>query len=60
MILCVLLLEGLVVWCSKFKSRMAYWADNIKFVKDILDSKYKKIDEAITDVRQLHGIVDTI
>ena len=38
---------------------MAYWADNIKFVKDILDSKYKKIDEAITDVRQLHGIVDT-
>ena len=39
---------------------MAYWADNIKFVKDILDSKYKKIDEAITDVRQLHGMVDTI
>ena len=32
---------------------MTYWADNIKFVKDIIDSKYKKIDDAIADVRAL-------
>ena len=30
---------------------MAYWADNIKFVKDIIDSKYKKIEDGIGDVR---------
>ena len=29
---------------------MTYWADNIKFIKDILESKYKKIDDAVTDV----------
>jgi len=26
------------------------WADNIKFVKDILDGKYKKIDDAVAEV----------
>ena len=31
---------------------MTHWADNIKFVKDVIDSKYKKIDDAMTDVRQ--------
>ena len=31
--------------------KMTYWADNIKFVKDLIDSKYKKIDDAIVDVR---------
>ena len=31
---------------------MTHWADNIKFVKDLIDSKYKKIDDAMTDVRQ--------
>ncbi len=29
---------------------MTYWADNIKFIKDILDSKYKKIEDGLTDV----------
>ena len=29
---------------------MTHWADNIKFVKDVIDSKYKKIDDAMTDV----------
>lgn len=29
---------------------MTYWADNIKFIKDILDSKYKKIEDAIIDI----------
>jgi len=26
------------------------WADNVKFVKDIIDSKYQKIDTAITEL----------
>merc|ERR1719192_1700112 len=26
---------------------MAMWADNVKFVKDIIDSKYQKIDTAL-------------
>ena len=29
---------------------MTMWADNIKFVKDIIDSKYQKIDAAATEV----------
>ena len=29
---------------------MAMWADNVKFVKDIIDSKYQKIDSAIAEV----------
>ena len=30
--------------------KMTMWADNIKFVKDILDGKYKKIDDAVAEV----------
>jgi len=30
---------------------MTFWADNLKFIKDILDSKYKKIEDAIAEVR---------
>ena len=33
---------------------MTYWADNIKFIKDILDSKYKKIEDAVADVSVAH------
>lgn len=29
---------------------MTYWADNIKFIKDVLDSKYKKIEDGLVDV----------
>ena len=29
---------------------MAMWADNVKFVKDIIDSKYAKIDTAVAEV----------
>ena len=29
---------------------MAVWADNIKFVKDIIDSKFIKIDQAVAEV----------
>ena len=29
---------------------MAMWADNVKFVKDIIDTKYNKIDAAIVEV----------
>jgi len=28
---------------------MTMWADNVKFVKDILDSKYQKIDTAVLE-----------
>ena len=30
--------------------KMTYWADNIKFIKDVLDSKYKKIEDSLADV----------
>ena len=30
---------------------MTMWADNVKFVKDIVDSKYAKIETAAADVR---------
>ena len=30
---------------------MTFWADNIKFIKDISESKYKKIEDAIVEVR---------
>ena len=30
---------------------MAVWADNIKFVKDIIDGKFNKIDQAVAEVR---------
>ena len=33
-------------------AKMTMWADNIKFVKDILDGKYKKIDDAVAEVRR--------
>ena len=33
--------------------KMAMWADNVKFVKDIIDSKYQKIDSAIAEVSSL-------
>merc|ERR1711884_187764 len=32
--------------------KMTHWADNIKFVKDIIDSKYKKIEDAVTDMEE--------
>ena len=29
---------------------MTYWADNIRFIKEVQDSKYEKIEEAIVKV----------
>jgi hypothetical protein len=29
---------------------MTFWADNIKFIKDISDAKYKKIEHAVGEV----------
>ena len=37
-------------FCCSFK--MTMWADNVKFVKDILDSKYQKIDSAVHEVTE--------
>jgi len=31
---------------------MAMWADNVKFVKDIIDSKYQKIDAAVAELNE--------
>ena len=36
------------------------WADNVKFVKDIIDSKYQKIDAAAAEVDQYNKIFDTV
>jgi hypothetical protein len=33
-------------------TKMAMWADNVKFVKDIIDSKYQKIDAAAAEVEE--------
>ena len=32
---------------------MTFWADNIKFIKDVLDSKYKKIEDALGKVEHI-------
>ena len=37
---------------------MAMWADNVKFVKDIIDSKYQKIDAAVAEVEQTNEYKD--
>ena len=29
---------------------MTFWADNIRFIKEVQDSKYQKIEEAIAKV----------
>eukprot|EP00092_Neocalanus_flemingeri_P066630 GFUD01081198.1.p1 GENE.GFUD01081198.1~~GFUD01081198.1.p1 ORF type:complete len:118 (-),score=28.11 GFUD01081198.1:61-414(-) len=31
---------------------MTMWADNIKFVKDIIDSQYHKIDHAVAEIKE--------
>merc|ERR1712001_333316 len=31
---------------------MTFWADNIKFIKDVLDLKYKKIEDALADLQE--------
>nr|XP_040567645.1 uncharacterized protein LOC121117315 [Lepeophtheirus salmonis] len=36
---------------------MTYWADNIKFIKDILDSKFKKIEDAIVELEEQESIL---
>jgi len=33
-------------------SKMTMWADNIKFVKDIIDGKYQKIDAAAAEMTE--------
>ena len=35
--------------------KMTMWADNVKFVKDIVDSKYAKIETAAADVRAIQN-----
>ena len=40
---------------NKKSLKMTMWADNVKFVKDIVDSKYAKIETAAADVRAIHN-----
>jgi hypothetical protein len=42
--------KGLVFRTLPKTSTMTMWADNIKFVKDIIDGKYQKIDAAAAEV----------
>ena len=39
------------------RDTMAVWADNIKFVKDIIDTKFGKIDQAVQEVGGLRNSV---
>jgi hypothetical protein len=32
--------------------KMTYWADNIRFIKEVQDSKYEKIEEAIAKLTE--------
>ena len=34
---------------------MAVWADNIKFVREIIESKFSKIDNSVAEVRRERG-----
>merc|ERR1711936_1087771 len=34
------------------KPKMTYWADNIRFIKEVQDSKYEKIEEAIVKLNE--------
>merc|ERR1712080_99951 len=40
--------------------KMTMWADNVKFVKDILDSKYQKIDSAVHEFTEIEMLLETI
>jgi len=33
-------------------TKMTFWADNIKFIKDVLDSKYKKVEDSLADLEE--------
>merc|ERR1711953_618411 len=33
-------------------NKMTFWADNIKFIKDVLDSKYKKIEDNLAELQE--------
>ena len=39
-----------LVTSTSTRDTMAVWADNIKFVKDIIDTKFGKIDQAVQEV----------
>merc|ERR1712223_220474 len=38
---------------------MAVWADNIKFVKDIIDTKFGKIDQAVQEIEEGLSLLET-
>merc|ERR1719158_208857 len=46
------MLDSLLQEIIQNSSKMTMWADNIKFVKDILDQKYAKIDSAAAEMNE--------
>merc|ERR1712088_423338 len=48
---CSLLTGWRYSW-STYILKMTYCADSNKFIKDLLDAKYKKIEESITEMEQ--------
>merc|ERR1739838_956350 len=42
----------LYIYSKRKQNKMTFWADNIKFIKDVLDSKYKKIEDALADLQE--------
>merc|ERR1712223_2203086 len=41
------------------RDTMAVWADNIKFVKDIIDTKFGKIDQAVQEIEEGLSVLET-
>merc|ERR1712218_549012 len=41
------------------RDTMAVWADNIKFVKDIIDTKFGKIDQAVQEIEEGLSLLET-
>merc|ERR1711899_386867 len=41
------------------RDTMAVWADNIKFVKDIIDTKFGKIDQAVQEIEECLSLLET-
>merc|ERR1712223_613279 len=41
------------------RDTMAVWADNIKFVKDIINTKFGKIDQAVQEIEEGLSLLET-
>merc|ERR1712061_861477 len=48
-----------LVSSTSTRDTMAVWADNIKFVKDIIDTKFGKIDQAVQEIEEGLSLLET-